>query len=230
MDRIDTFSRITKNRDIRAAIEFQKSLASSVILKNQAADYKTICAFDISYEKSTRTNFAAAIVMSYPALETMDKIFLIQEAGFPYVPGLLAFREGQAILDLYAGLNARADLLLFDGHGIAHPRGLGIAALIGVLLSRPSIGCAKTCLVGEYDEPDRGKGSHTDLLYSNKIVGHVLRTRSNVKPIFVSVGHMIQLETATKIALRCCPGYRIPEPIRQAHKLANEIRKKHLLN
>ena len=184
----------------------------------------TICAFDISYDKKSHTNFGAAVVMSVPGLEVMETASVVQEARFPYVPGLLAFREGLAILTLCEKLKSKADILLFDGHGLAHPRSMGIATMMGILLDRLSIGCAKSRLVGEYAEPDWQKGARSPLNYKGKTIGYVLRTRDNIKPLYVSIGHKIDLEDAAEIVLQNCARYRQLEPIRAAHKLANEIR------
>ncbi len=162
--------------------------------------------------------------MAFPQLNIVEIQHIIEKSVFPYISGLLAFREGPSIIWLYKKLKTRPDLLLFDGQGSAHPRATGIASVIGFLLDIPSIGCAKTRLVGEYIEPGLQKGNHSDLNYQGQTVGRVLRTRRNVKPVFVSPGHKIDLNTATDIVLKCCRKFRLPEPIREAHKLANEIR------
>jgi deoxyribonuclease V len=137
---------------------------------------------------------------------------------------LLTFREGPAIIELLKKVKSRVDLFLFDGQGVAHPRGAGIASMMGLLLNTPSIGCAKSRLVGEYKKPGLRKGSSSDLIYNNKTVGKILRTRINVKPVFVSVGYMIGLKRSVDIILKCCPKYRVPEPIRRAHYLSNKLR------
>ncbi|RKX17041.1 MAG: endonuclease V [Candidatus Zixiibacteriota bacterium] len=209
---------------MKGAIEFQKSLLSYLCLENRFKNFKSICSFDISYDKSSRKNFAVAILLSYIKLEEVERSVIVEKADFPYVPGLLAFREGPAIVKVFKKLRNKPDLLLFDGHGIAHPRGMGIASMIGILLDRPSIGCAKSRLVGDFTEPAQMKGSISDLLYKGRKVGHVLRSRDKVKPIFVSAGHLIELDMATDIVLRCCHRYRLPKPVRMAHRLANQVR------
>lgn len=225
MNFIDNFLGICKDRNTKGAIEFQKSLLSCLCLRDHLIDFKTICSFDVSYDKSTRKNYAVAVLMKYPQLEEIERSFLVEQADFPYVPGLLAFREGPAIMKVYRKLKNKPDILLFDGHGIAHPRGMGIASMIGILFNKPSIGCAKSRLVGDYTEPDQTRGSVSDLFYKGRKVGHVLRTRAGVKPVFISAGHLIKLDTATDIVLRCCLKYRLPEPIRVAHRLANQVRR-----
>lgn len=225
MDNIDIFIKLCKNRDIKGAMEFQKSLLSHLCLKNRLINFKSICSFDISYDKSSRTNYAAAVLLKYPQLEEIESSFVVENVDFPYIPGLLAFREGPAIVKVYKKLKNKPDLLLFDGHGIAHPRGMGIASMIGILLNKPSIGCAKNRLVGDFTEPAQTKGSISALSYKGRKVGHVLRTRDGIKPVFVSAGHLIELDMATDIVLRCCHRCRLPEPSRMAHRLANQVRR-----
>jgi deoxyribonuclease V len=168
--------------------------------------------------------FAAACLYQYPDLTLVEQASAVQKPAFPYVPGFLSFREGPAIIAAIDELGTKPDLILVDGQGIAHPRGLGIASYIGVLLGIPAIGCAKTRLVGEYKEPGKRKGNWSPLSFEGKIVGAVLRTRDGVKPLFISPGHKIDLEGAIKIALGCAERYRIPEPIRCADMLSKKIK------
>jgi deoxyribonuclease V len=225
---IRNFRKIVAKRDIRGAINFQKSLSNMLVVEGDPVNIKSTCAFDVSYDKNSKTNFGAAVVMAYPDMEPIESVHLLRRANFPYVPGLLAFREGSIVIEIYKKLSHEPGLLIFDGHGIAHPRGMGIASLIGILLDKPAIGCAKSRLIGEYKEPGRLRGSFSDLKEKGCIIGKVLRSRDNVKPIFVSIGHRLNVDSATGIILNCCRKYRIPEPIRWAHKLANEIRLKSL--
>lgn len=228
MDLIHRFTRIVNDRDISGAIDLQMELRQFVIVEKPPRNPKSICAFDISYDKRSRTNFGAAIMMSLPELNVIETATVVQEAHFPYVPGLLAFREGPAIFALFKMLKRRPEILLFDGHGLAHPRRMGIATVMGILLDKPSIGCGKSRLVGEYAEPDRQKGARSPLKDKDRTIGCVLRARDNIKPLFVSIGHGINLEEAVGIVLGMCRRYRQPEPIRAAHKLANEIRTKYI--
>ena len=149
------------------------------------------------------------------------------KARFPYIPGLLSFREAPILLRAFRKLKNNPDIVLFDGQGIAHPRRFGLASHMGLVLDKPSIGCAKSRLVGEYSSVENTAGAYSKLIYGNKVVGVVLRTKKNTKPIFVSPGHKINLSLAIRITLKTCCGYRIPEPTRQAHLLVNKLRGKY---
>jgi deoxyribonuclease V len=141
---------------------------------------------------------------------------------FPYVPGLLAFREGPVVLAALEQVSDPPDVLLFDGQGLAHPRRLGLATHIGVLLDRPSIGCAKSRLCGEHEEPPAERGGWVPLRDGDEVIGGVVRTRAGVRPVYVSVGHRVDLETAVSLVVACCTRYRLPEPTRRAHRAAGE--------
>ena len=219
------FLRICRARDTKAAIDFQNSLRGKLQTRAGHLDPQNLCAFDVSYDKSTRADFGAAAMVTFPDLRLIEEQTERQQADFPYVPGLLAFREGPVILDLYDRLGVKPDILLVEGHGVAHPRGFGIASLLGVLLDMPAIGFAKTRLVGEYNEPGPNKGDSSELLFEGQVVGRALRTRRNVRPVFVSIGHKIGLKQAAEIVLQCCTRYRLPDPLRRAHGLANELRR-----
>ena len=168
---------------------------------------------------------AAACLFKYPELIHMEDAYAITNITFPYIPGLLSFREGPAIMKAISKLSKRPDLVLFDGQGIAHPAGMGIATHIGVMLNIPSIGCAKSRLVGDYTGPGNRKGGKAELKYHNKIIGTVLRTRDNVKPLFISPGNLIDMRDALEVVLKCVVKYRIPEPIRRADHLSKELKK-----
>jgi deoxyribonuclease V len=165
---------------------------------------------------------AAVVVLAFPSLEPVEESVVEQPCRFPYVPGLLAFREGPSILAAFRRLRARPDLLIFDGQGIAHPRRFGIAAHIGVLLDLPAIGCAKSRLTGTHGEPGPARGAWAPLVERGETIGAVLRTREGVKPVYVSVGHRLGLETALGLVLRCGGGCRLPEPTRRAHRAAGD--------
>ncbi len=154
----------------------------------------------------------------------MEDVFARKKARFPYIPGLLAFREGHAIISAIGKLTVAPDLVLIDGQGIAHPEGFGIASHIGVILGIPTIGCAKSRLVGEYEAPGSMKGNWTYLYHRGAKVGAVVRTRSFVKPLFVSPGHLIDIESSVEIVLECTSGFRIPEPLRAADRLSRKLR------
>lgn len=151
-----------------------------------------------------------------------------RRTDFPYVPGLLSFREAPASLDALERLGTEIDLLLVDGHGVAHPRRFGLACHLGVLADLPSIGVAKSRLVGRHEEPAEERGSREALVDGDEVVGAVVRTRAGVRPVFVSVGHRVGLETAVELVLRCAPRYRLPEPIRQADRLSRRVAGIHL--
>lgn len=169
---------------------------------------------------------AVATLYEYPGLRHVQDAFFIGKTRFPYIPGMLSFREGHAIVNAIRKLKTMPDLILFDGQGIAHPKGIGIASHIGVILGIPTIGCAKSRLVGEFKEPDMTRGSRTYLYYKGIKVGAVLRTRSNVRPVFVSPGHMIDIDSSIEIVMKCVSKYRIPEPLRRADQLSKRLKPK----
>lgn len=169
--------------------------------------------------------FAAACVYRLPELACVEQATAVQDLLFPYVPGLLSFREGPAVIDALNRLTQRPHVILADGQGIAHPRGIGIASYIGVVQDIPAIGCAKQRLVGDLREPGTGKGEWQPLQYRDMLVGAVLRTRDNVQPLFISPGHRIDVNTAVRIVLSCLGRYRIPEPIRCADMLSKKIKR-----
>jgi len=168
-----------------------------------------------------------ACLYSYPGLIYIEHTFIVREARFPYIPGYLTFREGPAIIDALNDLKTKPDLILVDGQGIAHPKGIGIASHLGVLLDTPTIGCAKSRLIGEHEEPGVKKGFWSPLRYNDRTVGVVLRTRDAVKPLFVSPGHKIDLKTSVEIVLGCTGKYRIPEPLRTADSLTKKIKREY---
>jgi len=163
---------------------------------------------------------AAVAVLSYPDLVPLEEATAATKAYFPYVPGLLAFREGPAVLAAVERLKSHPQVLIFDAHGLAHPRRMGLAAHLGVLLDVPAVGCAKSRLIGAYEEPGETKGSWTYLIHDDEVIGAVVRTRDRVRPVFVSVGHRADLSTAVSLVLGCCGRYRLPEPTRWAHRVA----------
>jgi deoxyribonuclease V len=174
--------------------------------------------------------YAALALLSYPNLKLLETSCVSAKSHFSYVPGFLAFRETPALIAAFSRLrempDARPDVLMVDGHGISHPRGLGIASHLGVLLDWPTIGVAKSILVGHAEgEPGNSPGDHVPLVRHGKQVGVVLRTRKNVQPVYVSVGHKISLETAIRLVVDCLSRYRLPEPTRQAHIAANICRR-----
>ena len=200
------------------AAALQHSLAGQVIRQNQLGAVKTVAGVDASF----RDNLArgGVVILSYPTLEVLDYAVATRPVTFPYVPGLFSFREGPVILDAFDKLGSVPDLLIFDGQGIAHPRRLGIASHIGLLLDVPSIGCAKSRLCGQYEEPGLTRGHNVPLVDKGETIGAVVRTRTGIKPVFVSCGHRVDLATSIKFVLNCCRGYRLPETTRWAHRVA----------
>ena len=183
-----------------------------------------MAAMDVSYDRRSPWVFAAVVVLGLPTFEMLDQAAVRTRATFPYVPGLLSFRESPAGLAAWERLRIRPDCLLCDGHGYAHPRRFGLACHFGLLVDLPTVGCAKSVLVGEYQEPCRSRGSVSDLVHEGEVVGAALQTREDIMPVFVSVGHRLSLSRAVATVLACCPRYRVPEPIRQAHGLVNRMR------
>jgi deoxyribonuclease V len=166
---------------------------------------------------------AAIVVLTYPALEFVEGVTAERPIEFPYVPGLLTFREGPAVLAAWKRLKTKPDLILFDGQGIAHPREMGLAAHMGLWLSRPTIGVAKSRLYGHHDFPGSNRGDAAELIDERdivRVIGSVLRTRTGVKPVYVSPGHLIDVAHSVSFVLACCTRYRLPEPTRLADKLA----------
>ena len=207
------------------AVEIQKRLRSQLDLQNERERIETVAGIDVSYDKGSDWLFAAIMVMRLPDLQVIETASTTTLVPFPYVPGLLSFRECPAVLQAWEKLHLKPDCLMCDGQGIAHPRRFGIASHLGLWLNLPSIGCAKSLLVGSYQEPREKRGSTTPLMHRKEQVGVVLRTKDRVAPVFVSQGHKISLHKAVELVLACCSKYRLPEPTRQAHLLVNEVRR-----
>lgn len=176
---------------------------------------------------STQGNqgYATVVVLSFPGLSVVEVRGFEAPLNFPYVPGLLAFREIAPVVGALEQVETEPDAVIFDAQGLAHPRGLGLASHLGLFLDVPAVGCAKSRLVGEHEEPGPEKGSTKDLIYRKKVVGRVVRTRTGVSPVYVSVGNRIDLDSAVDLVLACCTKYRLPETTRQAHNAANKLRR-----
>lgn len=198
----------------------QEQLRPKVRRKNAAGlrKIKHIAGIDISLRDNRAT--AAVVVLAYPSLELVEYATHEADVPFPYVPGLLTFRECPSIIACAEKISVEPDLIMVDGHGIAHPRRIGIAAHVGLLFDRPTIGCAKSRLVGKHEEPGPEPGSQTELWDRDEIIATVLRTKRRCLPLYISIGHKIDLPTATKMVLACGRGYRLPEPTRFAHQVA----------
>lgn len=204
------------------AVALQQALRSRVIRANgfRPDQLRRILGVDASYSAYQAQGRAALVLCSFPDLAVLEQAVGARRSVFPYVPGLLSFREVPLVLDAFARLREQPDLLLVDGHGYAHPRRFGIASHLGVYLDLPSIGCAKSRLVGSYDEPGPEPGDRAPLTHRGETIGIVLRAKRRTNPLFISVGHKIDLETAVDVVLRCLRGYRLPEPTRLADRLA----------
>ena len=205
----------------KEAMRVQSSLSERLVHTWDARDVLTIGGVDVSVKDGVSR--AAIVILSFPDLVPVEESRAEAPPPFPYVPGLLTFREGPVILEAWSNLMQRPDLILFDGQGIAHPRHMGIAAHMGLWLGIPTIGCAKSRLYGYHEDPGREKGDSTDLRDKRdkgRVIGSVLRTRTNVKPLFISPGHMIDVNHAVGFTLACCERYRLPEPTRWAHRIA----------
>lgn len=206
----------------REGINIQKELAAKVVEEDELGQVELVAGVDVGFEDNNTVTRAAIVVLTFPELALVEKSVARLPTSFPYVPGLLSFREGPAIMRAFEGLSAMPDLLLFDGQGIAHPRRLGIASHIGVLKDVPSIGVAKSRLWGEAREPLASeKGAWIPLWHGDEIVGAVVRTRTNVNPLYVSIGHRVSLQTAIKYVLACTTRYKLPETTRWAHRVAS---------
>lgn len=203
------------------AMAIQRRLADNVVKHNEmVAAPRFIAGADISVRRHCDTASAAVVVLEYPELRLVDMSVVYEQVKFPYVPGLLSFRESPLVLHACKKINIEFDLLLVDGQGIAHPRRMGLASHLGMLLDKPAIGCAKSRLIGENVEPEIEQGKWTEMSDHGETIGAVLRTRQNIRPVYVSIGHKVDLETCIRWVLACCKGYRIPEPLRLAHMAA----------
>jgi deoxyribonuclease V len=213
----------------REAIQLQHQLRPR-IQKNLPPKQRihTIAGADISWDPTTKMGFAGVIVYEYPGLREVDRTWANGRATFPYIPGLLSFREGPLLLAAFQRLKIKPDLIFIDGHGYAHPRRFGIACHMGLWQDIPTIGCGKSRLVGEFKDPTQRRGAHSSLRDKNEVIGSVLRTNPQTKPVFVSLGHRISLKQALRWTLACCDGYRIPKPTREADRFVAELRQQAL--
>ncbi len=202
----------------REAVALQRDLAGRTERRDRLDPVSLVAGIDVSVRGGLARS--AVVVLRLPELDVVEQVLAERPVTFPYVPGLLSFREAPVILDALERLENTPQVLMFDGQGIAHPRRLGIASHLGVVLDHPSIGCAKSRLTGAYTDPAPQRGSRTWLRDGEELIGAVLRTRDRVKPVFVSIGHRVSLDTAVDLVLRCGGGYRLPEPTRRADRAA----------
>ncbi len=205
--------------DLDELIRIQKEVSSRVIRDDELEEPETIAGCDISFSEDDYA-FASCVLFRYPELEQIESNTIKVEIDFPYIPTFLAFRELKPMLRAIKGIDS--DVYMVDSQGLAHPRRAGLASHLGVIIDKPTIGVAKSRLCGEAEEPDSEKGSYSLLRDDGEVIGAVVRTRTNVKPVYVSIGHRVNLDRAIEITLESSPKYKIPEPIRAAHKLATE--------
>ncbi len=205
------------------AIELQEHLRKYIVLKKEFSELNSIGGADVSYSKDKDVLNGAMVVLSLPELKLIDKATARGKITFPYIPGLLSFREGPILIKTFQKWRIKPDLMIFDGQGIAHPRGIGLASHLGLWLDLPSIGCAKTSLFGEFKEPGPIRGDFEWIYHGKKKIGAILRTKDRVKPLFVSPGHRIDLALSVQIVLKCCKGFRFPEALRKAHQLSRQM-------
>jgi len=199
----------------------QEKLRARVVHEDRLGPVRHVCGVDVGFEAGGTITRAAVAVLSFPALEPVESAIARRKTSFPYVPGLLSFRETPAVLDALGRLKTAPDLLLCDGQGVAHPRRCGLASHIGLAADIPSIGVAKTRLIGVHRDPPDRRGAWAPLVDAGETIGAVLRTRAGVKPVYVSIGHRVSLATAIRFTLACCTRYRLPETTRHAHRLAS---------
>lgn len=207
------------------AVALQRELANKVDVRSPLTSCELVAGADVSYNRLSDQFYAGVVVLRLADGVIIEKQGAVQRSPFPYVPGLLSFREAPALLEAFAKIAAEPDVVMFDGQGLAHPRRLGLACHVGLWLERPCVGCAKSLLTGKYQEPGLPAGSLSPLVDRGAVVGNVVRTKAKTRPVFVSAGHRIDLPSAVRVVLQACRGYRLPEPTRQAHLYVNDLRR-----
>lgn len=214
------------NMSPKKAIELQRELAGNVEARGEVRNVRIVGGADLGFSKGGEEAIAGIILYSFPSLEEIERVSARARIEYPYIPGLLSFREGPVLERAFAKVKNEPDVILFDGQGVAHPRRLGIASHMGLILDRPTVGCAKSRLCGVHDEPGPKVGDWAELVdeKTGDVIGAVLRTREYVKPIFVSVGHKISLERSIDIVVGCLDRTRIPKPTREADKFVNSLK------
>jgi len=211
--------------DIKEAAKIQENLVNFIDTRSSKKEYESVAGADVAYSKKDNAIFASIVVMKYPELVPLEKIKAQSYVSFPYVPGFLFFREGPVLVKALERLQTVPDVIMFDGNGIAHPKGIGMASHFGVMLDIPVIGCAKKKLIGNHKELPDEVGAYVPLEIGDEQLGYVLRTRIGVKPLYVSPGHKIDRDDSREIVISTTRGYRLPEPLRVAHILVNKMRR-----
>lgn len=203
------------------AIKIQQELKDRLILEAPKTDPRLVAGADVSYSKGSDVFFSSVVILEMPGMKVLEVANATGKVIFPYIPGLLSFREAPILIKAFEKLKNIPDVVIFDGHGISHPRGLGLASHLGLILDLPAIGCAKKKLVGTYEPVGSEAGDHTPIVFKGRVVGVALRTKRNVAPVFVSPGHKMDILSAIRIVMETCRGYRLPEPTRKAHLSVN---------
>jgi deoxyribonuclease V len=206
------------------AVALQRELAQQVETRTPLTRCELIAGADVSYARFSSVFYAGVVVLRAEDFTIVEQASVVATGSFPYVPGLLSFREAPALLEAFGKVQSEPDVVILDGQGLAHPRRLGLACHVGLWLDRPTVGCAKSLLTGQYKQLGEQAGSVAPLRDRQEVVGMAVRTKRGTKPLFVSVGHRIDLASAVEVVLRSGRGYRVPEPTRQAHLLVNRLR------
>jgi deoxyribonuclease V len=207
------------------AVALQRELAGRIDVRTPLTGWELAAGADVSYSRFSDRFYAGVVVVRRSDGKVVERQSAVRRSPFPYVPGLLSFREAPVLLEAFAQLRTEPDVVLFDGHGLAHPRRFGLACHLGLWLDRPALGCAKSLLIGEHRPPGPRKGNLAALKDKGEVIGYALRTREGVRPVYVSAGHKIDLPSAVRVVLACCRGYRLPEATRQAHLHVNALRR-----
>lgn len=211
--------------DFKEACLIQNNLADKIILENGFNQLNTVAGCDVGYSTSMNHAYAAICLYDFPSIKKRKEVHSVSEVSYPYIRGLFTFREGLPLLKAFEKLNENPDVIIFNGHGIAHPRKMGLATHMGILLDVPSIGCTLRTMFGNNEEPGNHRGDRCDVRnIRNETMGCWLRTRDNVRPVFISQGYKIDLPTATDIILNCTLNFKLPEPLRAAHIAANKLK------
>ena len=217
--------RVRWPKTVEGARRLQERLVSCLKTQTPLRRVGLVAGAELAYTPDGNRAWAGVVALALPDLTPVEAVWAVGLPSFPYVPGYLSFREGPLILEAVRRLTVKPDLWLFDAHGIAHPRKFGLASHLGLLLDTPSVGCAKSRLVGTHGEPGQLRGAWTSLRFQGATVGRVLRTRTNIRPLYVSPGHLIDLPSAIRWVLAVSPRFRVPEPIRQAESLVNRLKR-----
>lgn len=210
---------------VREAKLRQEQLREKITLRPLRKEIHTVAGADLSFNKNSDRVYAGIVILSLPDLDVVARSGVATEVDFPYIPGLLAWRELPPLIEAWNLLELQPDVTILDGHGIAHPRRMGLATHFGITVDQPTIGCAKNKLTGDFEEPDPEKGSYRYITDEGKRIGIVLRSRTDVKPIFVSPGHKVSFRDSREIIMRCLSRYKLPETTRESHDLVNRLRR-----